>query len=87
MFIYLPDEGVLFVGDFIMPYPGALLWKKVISGDCSMQLTLSLKSIPSTPALTRAAHQEFRFILDAGATQDRPHPPHPASVGLAIWRM
>ena len=23
MFIYLPDEGVLFVGDFIMPYLGA----------------------------------------------------------------
>jgi hypothetical protein len=23
MFIHLPDEGVLFVGDFIMPYLGA----------------------------------------------------------------
>jgi len=33
MFIHLPDQGVLFVGDFIMPYLGEPLWRKAISRD------------------------------------------------------
>lgn len=39
MFIHLPDEGVMFVGDFIMPYLGAPLWRKAISKGCSTPST------------------------------------------------
>ena len=56
MFIYLPDESVLFVGDFIMPYLGApfveegdlqglcmrsISWYKRIRGICSMATSRS----------------------------------------------
>lgn len=48
MFIYLPDQSVMFVGDFIMPYLGHPLRRRAIFRDYSMRLTLLLKSIPST---------------------------------------
>jgi len=47
MFIHLPGQGVLFVGDFIMPIWGRRLLRKAICRAYSMRLTLLYKSIRS----------------------------------------
>jgi glyoxylase-like metal-dependent hydrolase (beta-lactamase superfamily II) len=46
MLIHLPDYGVMFVGDFIMPYLGAPFVQEGDLQGCSMRSTSSCKGIP-----------------------------------------
>ena len=39
MLIHLPDQGVMFVGDLIMPYLGAPFARRATYKGCSMQST------------------------------------------------
>src|SRR2546427_288897 len=54
MFIYLPDEGVLFVGDFIMPYLGAPF---VEEGDLQVLLHASDIVVPKNPRYLLHGHE------------------------------
>ena len=73
MFINLPDQGVMFVGDFIMPYLGAPF---VEEGDFQGLLDAIDVVVEKHPQHLLHGHapltRSFRFCHHAGAAQNRP---------------